>query len=103
VVSDVVEYELPMGLLGDLLNWLAMKRQIRALFAYRQRMLPVLVVAELSDRATGAHISSLGMSPCRFQTMGTQHLDKTAATRPKGRFLVPTSGRRAVCGSLCCR
>ncbi len=43
VVSDVLAYELPMGLLGDLLNWLAMKRQIRALFAYRQRMLPLLL------------------------------------------------------------
>jgi ligand-binding SRPBCC domain-containing protein len=42
VVSDVLEYELPMGPLDDLLNRLAMKRQIRALFAYRQRMLAVL-------------------------------------------------------------
>ena len=43
VVSDVLEYELPMGPLGDLLNWLAMKRQIGALFAYRQKMLPLLL------------------------------------------------------------
>jgi ligand-binding SRPBCC domain-containing protein len=43
VVSDVLEYELPMGLLGDLVNRLAMKRQIRTLFAYRQRMLPLLL------------------------------------------------------------
>jgi len=39
VVSDAVEYELPLGLLGDLANILVVKQQIRALFAYRQRML----------------------------------------------------------------
>jgi len=43
VVTDAVEYELPLGLLGEVANALAMKRQIRALFAYRQRMLPVLL------------------------------------------------------------
>jgi ligand-binding SRPBCC domain-containing protein len=43
VVTDAVEYELPLGLLGELANALAMKRQIRALFAYRQRMLPLLL------------------------------------------------------------
>ncbi len=43
VVRDAVEYELPLGLLGDLANGLAMKRQIRALFSYRQRMLPLLL------------------------------------------------------------
>ena len=32
MVSDAVEYELPLGLLGDLANGLVMKRQIRALF-----------------------------------------------------------------------
>jgi ligand-binding SRPBCC domain-containing protein len=43
VVSDAVEYELPLGPLGDLVNLLAMKRQIRALFAYRQNMLVELL------------------------------------------------------------
>jgi ligand-binding SRPBCC domain-containing protein len=43
VVTDALEYELPLGLLGDLANKLAVKRQIRALFRYRQRMLPVLL------------------------------------------------------------
>jgi ligand-binding SRPBCC domain-containing protein len=43
VVTDAVEYELPLGLLGELANALVIKRQIRALFAYRQRMLPVLL------------------------------------------------------------
>ena len=43
VVTDAVVYELPLGLIGELANMLAMKRQIRALFAYRQKMLPVLL------------------------------------------------------------
>ena len=43
VVTDAVEYELPLGLLGELANALVIKSQIRALFAYRQRMLPVLL------------------------------------------------------------
>jgi ligand-binding SRPBCC domain-containing protein len=43
VVSDAVEYELPLGMLGDLANGLAVRRQIRSLFAHRQRMLPVLL------------------------------------------------------------
>jgi ligand-binding SRPBCC domain-containing protein len=43
VVSDALEYELPLGPLGDLANMLAMRRQIKALFRYRQRMLPVLL------------------------------------------------------------
>jgi ligand-binding SRPBCC domain-containing protein len=45
VVSDVVEYELPLGMLGDLANGLAVRRQIRSLFMHRQRMLPVLLSA----------------------------------------------------------
>jgi ligand-binding SRPBCC domain-containing protein len=43
VVSDDVEYELPLGKLGDLANALAMNRQIRDLFNYRQKMLPRLL------------------------------------------------------------
>jgi ligand-binding SRPBCC domain-containing protein len=43
VVSDVLEYELSMGPLGDAANMLGVRRQIRALFAHRQRMLPVLL------------------------------------------------------------
>lgn len=42
-VSDAVEYELPLGLLGDVANRLAVRRQIRSLFAHRQRMLPRLL------------------------------------------------------------
>jgi ligand-binding SRPBCC domain-containing protein len=43
IVSDAVEYELPLGLLGDLANGLAVKRQIQALFRHRQKMLPKLL------------------------------------------------------------
>lgn len=50
-ISDAVEYELPLGKLGDLANGLAMKRQIRALFNYRQKMLPVLLAGAASRQA----------------------------------------------------
>jgi ligand-binding SRPBCC domain-containing protein len=43
VVSDAVEYELPLGVLGDLANGLAVKAQIRSLFRHRQKMLPLLL------------------------------------------------------------
>jgi ligand-binding SRPBCC domain-containing protein len=43
VVSDLIEYELPLGVLGGLANDLMMKRQIRALFRHRQKMLPELL------------------------------------------------------------
>jgi ligand-binding SRPBCC domain-containing protein len=45
VVRDAVEYELPFGMLGDLANGLAVRRQIRSLFAHRQRMLAGLLAA----------------------------------------------------------
>jgi ligand-binding SRPBCC domain-containing protein len=48
LVSDAVEYELPLGRLGDLANVLMVKRQIRSLFAHRQRMLPGLLAAAKS-------------------------------------------------------
>ena len=43
VVSDAVQYELPLGPLGDLANLVAVKSQIKALFAHRQKMLPRLL------------------------------------------------------------
>jgi ligand-binding SRPBCC domain-containing protein len=43
LVSDAVEYELPLGMVGDVANGLAVRRQIRSLFDHRQRMLPVLL------------------------------------------------------------
>jgi ligand-binding SRPBCC domain-containing protein len=39
VVRDEVEYELPFGLLGDVANALAVRRQIGVLFQHRQMML----------------------------------------------------------------
>ena len=50
VVSDAVEYELPLGLLGDLANGLAVKRQIRSLFRHRQKMLPLLLAKRMKTR-----------------------------------------------------
>jgi ligand-binding SRPBCC domain-containing protein len=43
VVRDAVEYELPLGWLGDLADVLVVKRQMRGLFRYRQKMLPLLL------------------------------------------------------------
>ncbi len=43
VVSDAVEYEVPLGVLGDVANAVGVKRQIASLFAYRQSMLPRLL------------------------------------------------------------
>jgi hypothetical protein len=80
VVSDVLEYELPMGPLGDLLNRLAMKRQLRAFFAYRQRMLPLL----LSQ-------SPLGIPPCHGPWVPHWSLQ---GTKREG----SASGRRVACG-----
>jgi ligand-binding SRPBCC domain-containing protein len=39
VVCDEVEYELPLGWLGDLADAVVVRRQIQALFIHRQRML----------------------------------------------------------------
>jgi ligand-binding SRPBCC domain-containing protein len=54
VVRDEVEYELPLGPLGDLANGFAVKRQIRALFRYRQSMLPLLLSAGKRRTVDGA-------------------------------------------------
>jgi ligand-binding SRPBCC domain-containing protein len=43
LVSDAVEYELPMGRLGDLANQVGVKKQMESMFAYRHQMLPVLL------------------------------------------------------------
>ena len=43
VVSDAVAYELPLGVLGDLANKLGVRKQMQVLFAYRQKMLSVLL------------------------------------------------------------
>ena len=39
VVRDVIEYEVGFGVLGHLANWLFVERQLRAVFAHRQKVL----------------------------------------------------------------
>ena len=48
-VDDDVEYELPLGVLGDTANRIFVARQIRAIFDFRQKRL-----AELLDSAESA-------------------------------------------------
>lgn len=43
VVHDRVEYELPLGPLGDLANAIAGKAQIRGMFTYRQKQVETLM------------------------------------------------------------
>ena len=43
LVKDRVEYKLPLGPLGDLLNAVAVKAQMQRMFAYRQRRMAELV------------------------------------------------------------
>ncbi len=43
LVRDVIEYELGFGLLGALANSLFIERQMRLIFAYRQKILPDLL------------------------------------------------------------
>jgi ligand-binding SRPBCC domain-containing protein len=40
---DRVEYQLPLGPLGDLLNAVAVKGQLQRMFAYRQRQMEELM------------------------------------------------------------
>ena len=44
-VADDLEYELPLGLLGDIANKILVARQIRGIFAYRQGRLLELLTA----------------------------------------------------------
>jgi ligand-binding SRPBCC domain-containing protein len=43
ILKDDLEYELPFGVLGDLAQRIAVGRQIKAIFAYRQKRLPQLL------------------------------------------------------------
>lgn len=49
VVADRVEYALPLGPLGDVANALAVSRQLRQIFEYRQQVLGAL----LNEPVTG--------------------------------------------------
>jgi ligand-binding SRPBCC domain-containing protein len=39
VMTDDVEYRLPFGLLGRFVHWLVVRRQLRAIFAYRSKVI----------------------------------------------------------------
>jgi ligand-binding SRPBCC domain-containing protein len=54
-VEDEVEYELPLGLLGETANRLVVARQLRKMFAYRQRRLLELLRAHSSALNGLAH------------------------------------------------
>ncbi len=43
LIADHVEYELPLGLLGELAQRIALRRQIEGTFAYRQKQLSALL------------------------------------------------------------
>jgi ligand-binding SRPBCC domain-containing protein len=49
-VHDHVEYELPLGPLGELANALVMQRQFRAIFDYRQKRTAELLPMMLATR-----------------------------------------------------
>jgi len=46
-IRDIVRYRLPLGILGNLAHRLAVRRDIEAIFAYRQRRVEQLFVAGL--------------------------------------------------------
>ena len=52
-VDDVVDYEIPFGLLGRLANGLFVKRDLRGIFRFRSRRLPELLkrIAPLPSRS----------------------------------------------------
>jgi ligand-binding SRPBCC domain-containing protein len=47
VISDAVEYELPLGFLGDVANALGMKLQLASLFRHRQKTLLKLLKTQI--------------------------------------------------------
>ena len=46
VMRDVVQYELPLGILGDVAHRLIVQRQLRQIFDYRARRIAKLFAAE---------------------------------------------------------
>jgi ligand-binding SRPBCC domain-containing protein len=44
-LTDVVEYQLPLGWLGRLANAIVVRRQIESMFSYRQRRTKELLEA----------------------------------------------------------
>jgi hypothetical protein len=45
IMRDVVRYQLPFGILGDVAHWLIVRRQLRRIFDYRARRLAKLFAA----------------------------------------------------------
>ena len=43
-MNDRVEYEMPLGLFGDVAHFMMVKRQLRAIFDYRASKIPALLV-----------------------------------------------------------
>ena len=35
VMTDIVHYKIPLGFLGDIANWLFVKKQLRGIFDFR--------------------------------------------------------------------
>ena len=36
-MTDIVQYKTPLGILGDLANWLVVKKKLRKIFEFRFR------------------------------------------------------------------
>jgi len=47
-MNDRVEYEMPLGMFGNIAHFFAVKRQLRAIFDYRARRIPELL-REMSE------------------------------------------------------
>ena len=44
LMTDVVNYELPFGFLGKILEWLLVRRKIKAIFDYREKILKIIFI-----------------------------------------------------------
>jgi ligand-binding SRPBCC domain-containing protein len=49
IVSDCVDYTLPLGPLGRIAHSLIVGRQLKAIFEYRQRAMPKLLGVECKE------------------------------------------------------
>ena len=45
LLQDELEYELPLGVLGEIAHWVAVRRQIRSIFAFRHKRTEELLQA----------------------------------------------------------
>jgi ligand-binding SRPBCC domain-containing protein len=52
IVRDVVRYQLPFGILGDVAHWLIVRRQLRRIFDYRARRIARLFAATDRQRVS---------------------------------------------------